>query len=606
MDDKSEIFYSGEGDSMEDHDQFGVTDSSDKDDEPKVKSVVVIPPHSTAGDRRSPSMYAEFRQNRTQERALQVPEDTEESTKLRRSRLRQGTPFEGESVHREEASASSQRDESPSLRRGAQDRMPQRRGEKEMRLVEERETRRESPVRFHRDDHPDKRNSPEMRFYSERGHRYYPQEERTGVSERKSPFHSQPFESMSQERMENSLGDRDVRSRVYENGRERRGVSPRGREEYYHDDQVRDRRMERSQYRHGEESLYPQDRREFGDRVEYRRRDTTPSRRERESYRREASPSRMWQRDRSQGRPVHFSDWNQARSEPSNRDFELRVNHHRVGRRPEIERSHNHSHVNVKAREFTGVGSWREYRGHFERVCRLNGWWEFRLDYLWVHLASNALTYAESLPESRTSTYESLCESLERRFGDERLAEVYKAELRTRQRLEGESIPALGQDIRHLVQYAYPGIGMDGVEELSIEKFKDSLTNADQRMSVHQAHPRSLEEAIQVAMDMEAWQMSERRRGQNERMMRVRAVKDESGTTVEKVLEKIEHMIQAWTEKGSQQPKERDDRDRKRDWKCFRCGKPGHVARNCFSYMRDEAAKEKNRNERESERKSEN
>ena len=121
-----------------------------------------------------------------------------------------------------------------------------------------------------------------------------------------------------------------------------------------------------------------------------------------------------------------------------------------------------------------------------------------------MNLSSTAVAYAESLPDRRTRTYAELSEALEKRFGDSRLADVYKAELRARQRKEGESIPALVQEIRHLVQYAYPGIGNEGVEELAIEMFREALTNAEQRMSVHQAHAKNLEEAIQVAMDLEA------------------------------------------------------------------------------------------------------
>ena len=244
--------------------------------------------------------------------------------------------------------------------------------------------------------------------------------------------------------------------------------------------------------------------------------------------------------------------------------------------------------MSTKAREFSGTGSWKEYQSHFERVCRINGWTRNKLDYLWVNLSSTALAYAESLPDRRTRSYEALSEALEERFGDSRLADVYKAELRARQRKEGESIPALGQEIRHLVQYAYPGIGMEGVEELAIERFREALTNSDQRMSVHQSHPRNLEEAIQVAMDLEAWQISEKRRTPSDRGPRVRAAKEDSDSQMTQVLGKLESLIGLWAEKSPTPPKERGG-NQKRDFKeftCYSCGKPGHIAKNCFEKNR--------------------
>jgi hypothetical protein len=92
------------------------------------------------------------------------------------------------------------------------------------------------------------------------------------------------------------------------------------------------------------------------------------------------------------------------------------------------------------------------------------------LDYLWINLSSTAAAYAENLPRRGTRTYKALVQAMEDCFGDSKMADIYKAELRNTKRKEGESLPALGQEVRRVVQYAYPGVGLEGVAELAIER----------------------------------------------------------------------------------------------------------------------------------------
>ena len=145
------------------------------------------------------------------------------------------------------------------------------------------------------------------------------------------------------------------------------------------------------------------------------------------------------------------------------------------------------SRMRVTPRMYTGNGStsWREYKGHFERVSRINGWPdEQKMDYLWVHLAEATLSYVETLAPERTDTYRGISAALEERFGDAQLAEVFKSELRSRRRRTEESLPALAHDINKLVQRAYPGMEHQAVEESAIEHFREAIPEHEQRMAV--------------------------------------------------------------------------------------------------------------------------
>ena len=247
-------------------------------------------------------------------------------------------------------------------------------------------------------------------------------------------------------------------------------------------------------------------------------------------------------------------------------------------------------HMKVNARDFDGKKNWGEYNCHFEKICEAKGWKEneaAKLQYLWCNLSSTALSYADSLPTRETRSYRSLCEALERRFGDSRLAAVYKAELGSRQKKETESLPQLGQEIRKLVQYAYPGIGPDGIEELAIEKFREALTDQEQRKSVHQAQPITLESAVQAAMDTEAWQLAERRRNRQDNRGRVRAVTVEDDGCLEKILQRLDGMDKSYTEKMDMVVQRLDKLERrnkpmdKGGVTCFGCGKAGHYRGEC-------------------------
>ena len=163
------------------------------------------------------------------------------------------------------------------------------------------------------------------------------------------------------------------------------------------------------------------------------------------------------------------------------------------------------STMRVNPRPYDGTTSWRGYCSHFQRVSRMNGWTDGqKLDFLWVNLTGNALTYVENLSPEQTVSYAALCQTLDERFGDCQLSEVFKSELRNRRRKDRESFQALAQDINRLVQRAYPEIGRQGVEELAIEKFREALPDHEQRMAVFQSKAKTLDQAVKAALDTES------------------------------------------------------------------------------------------------------
>ena len=66
-----------------------------------------------------------------------------------------------------------------------------------------------------------------------------------------------------------------------------------------------------------------------------------------------------------------------------------------------------------------------------------------------------------------------MCEAMDQRFGSERLATVYRVEVKNRTRKSGESISALGQEIWRLTRLAYSDFAIKAAEEIAKEKFVD-------------------------------------------------------------------------------------------------------------------------------------
>ena len=166
----------------------------------------------------------------------------------------------------------------------------------------------------------------------------------------------------------------------------------------------------------------------------------------------------------------------------------------------------------IKPATFDGKSSWIDFRSHFDICAELNDWSEQEKGlHLAVSLRGSAQSILGNLHGNSKKDFTSLCRALEERFAPANQTELYRAQLRERRQKATETIPELGQDIRRLTSLAYSSAPIDVRETLAKEQFIDALFSSDMRLRIKQSRPRDLNEAICLAVELDAFNIAEKR-----------------------------------------------------------------------------------------------
>lgn len=102
------------------------------------------------------------------------------------------------------------------------------------------------------------------------------------------------------------------------------------------------------------------------------------------------------------------------------------------------------------------------------------------------------------------SDYGALVGALQRRCGQCAQIGVLRTELTSRQRRPEKPLRALANDIETLARKAYAHMPVDVQNELARDQFIRAMTPRELRIQTQLAHPHSLQEALELAMEREA------------------------------------------------------------------------------------------------------
>jgi len=123
-------------------------------------------------------------------------------------------------------------------------------------------------------------------------------------------------------------------------------------------------------------------------------------------------------------------------------------------------------------------------------------------------LTGNAAQVLWDTDRSTIGSFQKLVDMLKSRYSSERQAENYRAELHIRRRRHSKSLSDLYQDIRRLMALAYPKLMAEAREELACDHFANALNDADFALKRKERTPTSLDEALRIALRLEAWEKS--------------------------------------------------------------------------------------------------
>ena len=241
--------------------------------------------------------------------------------------------------------------------------------------------------------------------------------------------------------------------------------------------------------------------------------------------------------------------------------------------------------------EYDGTSSWNEYLLQFNLVAEINRWNNHnKALYLATSLRGTARTVLADMPPSLHRNFTALVNRLTQRFGPNKdQSEMFWMMLNNRHREPGETLPELAHNIRQLVKLANPDASHSMWETLAIRHFSNAMTNIEMRLRISDTKPKTMDEAVRIVVQREAFYEAEKlRRGPKKP---VRTVETEPttacttddatslnvlGTIFQETMKEVIAQLHTMKRTGNHHGKPRGN-----FIKCYRCGAIGHIRRYC-------------------------
>ena len=230
---------------------------------------------------------------------------------------------------------------------------------------------------------------------------------------------------------------------------------------------------------------------------------------------------------------------------------------------------------------YDGKTSCRDYLVQFEMIAELNRWDDpTRALELATSLRGLAQAILSDLGPEERGDYNKLLRALVGRFEPDNQSEVFRSQLKGRQRRKGESLTELCQEIKRLARKAYPTAHRDLRDRLAMDSFVDSLGDAELEWSVYHAEPQSIDDAVKAAVKFEAFQKGRQRRAPPRESLR---------SLNDKPASRPKDQFPSGNKWDAKKGRSTEKPSPPKKGNCFYCAKPGHYAVDCFKKQRETA-----------------
>ncbi|XP_029938440.1 uncharacterized protein LOC115381302 [Salarias fasciatus] len=221
----------------------------------------------------------------------------------------------------------------------------------------------------------------------------------------------------------------------------------------------------------------------------------------------------------------------------------------------------------VKLPKYDGAGSLELFIKQTRVAATHDGWSDQDTSaHLALALESKAQQVLLDLAPGEERVLAALITTLEQRFGRRTVEAAEREKLNNRRRREGENLGSFAADVQLYTRQGFPTFPVSMLEELVLHAFLQGLTPERLRQHVQLATPQTLEEALREAERAKTILSTPRVGAKSPPRVRLADTAEEEAETA----------LQAQRSTSPQTIRRKcceDDR-------CYRCGKPGHVARN--------------------------
>lgn len=251
---------------------------------------------------------------------------------------------------------------------------------------------------------------------------------------------------------------------------------------------------------------------------------------------------------------------------------------------------------------FSGEEEWSQWICHFESIAAVNEWdGSKKLLWLKARLTGRAQLALQHLPEEVQADYARLIKAMKDRFEPESRKGRYQAEFQARRKKASEGWANFAQDLQILVDKAFPHLQGEAREQMALTHYLAQIDNPQLAFSVKQQKPNSLDAAVSTTLEMESYLPQKggaigvagsEVNPESMQSIPIAATGNEPTPGMMKELldrmKKLETQLQGITQPshgGDKQQSSHIRQNRRPTITCWRCNRPGHIARDCYTRL---------------------